>query len=357
MSGYLRHIVYVKWQPANPTKLHFAYTNTSPNWYSADVSGIVVQGPFTPITACQQFVYGLFDPTGQWLLNYMNGKMHICQFVDGSIPIEIGDPFGHIAWRPVSAVTPPPPPPTLSPAEAMATAFPLPMQSTPEARLSFDFQFADRVADAKRANGETVTVELCTRDMNATGVTGGNYPIVASAISQVFVTDGEGDNGGLGNFVSLIVPMSNLPSSVKERLIANVADPQIVTYISNDVGFLMIGYGHLQSITAPSASGSTYPTIPLLGQIGVSGKTGRSDITEHLDVGVFYVSGETQEGGSDPFVPSGVQGHDRFFGLYRMESFYGRIALIDPLWIWPLAGKNSAGEDISGIDYVCEEGR
>jgi hypothetical protein len=93
----------------------------------------------------------------------------------------------------------------------------------------------------------------------------------------------------------------------------------------------------------------------------MSGKTGlESEIppaTEHLDISVYYVSGQvtindTVIGVSKPdFGHLGLPDpYNEYFGVFRQSgNYFGYVKLIDPLWVWPLLER-----DVNNVSYACQ---
>ena len=274
-------------------------------------------------------------------------------------------------------------PPALATWQQLATVFPLPLTTTPQSRLS-DPDFVDRAyaGPGTPTPNPTSVQPLCSRDVNRPGG-GANFPAISSAPAEVMIVDlasGQGDNQNLGNFVVIRIRIASLHPNVKQSLVAqlsqNSANANIVYLINANVGWLWIGYAHLNSVSISGWTPSIYPTVPANGQLGLSGATGLELLTPaanpHLDISAYYISGavggivrnslptpiatsfaqidpRTREFGLDP-IAAGVDLYQIYFEFFN-QTAYGLVELIDPLWLWPLL--QDGATFANGIDLQC----
>lgn len=298
----------------------------------------------------------------------------VCQLPQTIVIFATKTPQG----TPAPTVTPSPAPTStlMSPAE-LATVFPLPMQptpGTPEARLS-DFDYVDRAYERLSAtpNAQLQVTPLCSRDANPTGVSGGYHNLIASAKAEVWFTStlgNAGDNGGLGRMVVMRIRIQDLPEGVRQNLIVNVENSTIAQLIAaasttnENVGWLYIAYGHMSHVPfeIDVDKGGPYPIIQPWQSVGDSGISGLSGDDEHLDVSVFYVSGQIDNvnginvAAREP--DNNVLGnydYSIYFKLYKARYLnsdyteFGYIELVDPLVIWPHLSTGVS----NAIDYSC----
>ncbi len=298
----------------------------------------------------------------------------------GATPIPTTPPTPAPTFPP--SLTPVPPTATLmSPAE-LATVFPLPMQPNPTygaVRLSGDnLDFIERDAS------NNVLYHLCSRDANPSVVI--SHPLISPANAEIWLSDIEGDNQDLGKFTVIRIPIQNLPQSVRNRLLNDLAIPlaptpppltlvpyQIPTLIAaastttENVGWIYIAYAHQDSVTVATPASRIYTPVDMWQSVGASGNTGIESNEKHLDVSAFYVSGTinniagitTAAGTSNPHNNSTVyffNDYNAYSSVYKQSrnasgnTIFGYITLVDPLTLWPFL-KDSNFTD--PIDYLC----
>jgi len=169
------------------------------------------------------------------------------------------------------------------------------------------------------------------------------------------------------------------PTKVNQAILT--ADPAINnrfrdgTYGTSPVNQPCSTYGTPPCI-APTAVPATAtrtptPTVSANSQLGLSGNSGLQFAapiptgTPHLDISTYYISGEIVEplrGALPNAIDASVAVNDpttREYGLTIPEPYnvysgffvwraYGLVALIDPLWVWPLLQ-----DGITGIETQC----
>jgi len=266
--------------------------------------------------------------------------------------------------------------------QQLATNFPLPLVTTPQARLS-DPDYVDRAypTPGGPTPNPTNVQPLCSRDVNRPGG-GMNFPAIASAGGEVMIVDlaqNGTDNQNLGNFVVIRIPIQGLPASVKQALISslsqNSANANVVFLINNNVGWIWMGYAHLNSVSVSGWTPSNYPPVSANAQLGLSGNSGLqfpaplATGTPHLDISAYYISGEitppiraslpipiaTNVGTVNPITSQyGLtlpEPYSVYFGFFKNRAVYGPVALIDPLWLWPIIQDGATFQN--GIDMIC----
>lgn len=179
---------------------------------------------------------------------------------------------------------------------------------------------------------------LCSRDINPYQVVGGNWPLIASSNGMVVVVDHtqpdiSRDNFGLGNFVAIRLPTTDLPDEIKTILKQQY--PSIANDIISNHGYLHIGYGHLNTVSVDLMASVFKATPPL----GLSGKTGLEadpGASEHLDVTVYYVSA-TGPVKPDPWRLTTIDASQGYFNIFvNTDMRYGVTQAIDPVFLWPV---------------------
>lgn len=168
----------------------------------------------------------------------------------------------------------------------------------------------------------------------------------------------------------LATRIQDLPEGVRQNLIVNVENSTIAQLIAaasttnENVGWLYIAYGHMSHVPfeIDVDKGGPYPIIQPWQSVGDSGISGLSGDDEHLDVSVFYVSGQIDNvnginvAAREP--DNNVLGnydYSIYFKLYKARYLnsdyteFGYIELIDPLVIWPHLSTGVS----NAIDYSC----
>ncbi|MDX1990990.1 MAG: hypothetical protein SF029_01290 [bacterium] len=258
--------------------------------------------------------------------------------------------------------------------QALATDFPLPMNPpapTPQARLS-DLQWVDRRLTVAPGT-PTPWPPLCSRDLNPTGVAA-SHPLISPDSGEVLVAQASATR--LGNFVALSIPSSALSANIKEALIQDTStSPTVDTLINNNIGWLILGYGHMSTISVTSPTSGNFPTVVPGMAIGTSGNSGVPTEQPHLDIAIYYVSGRftTDVLGTPPasastvgeYIPNQVFGFPTsvdltYFNIWTLErsgpfnaNLYGIVEVIDPLAAWPILMDAVYSVPISQIDRVC----
>jgi len=148
--------------------------------------------------------------------------------------------------------------------------------------------------------------------------------------------------------------------------------------INNNIGWLLLGYGHLSTISVANPSGRSFPPAPANSQLGLSGNSGLTNITPtpapHLGISVFYVSGPFSSAllvtGTPPpnavsigqFDPHDLpvpqqRPVDIYYAIYESyrsgtlrTTSYGLIELIDPITLWPILQDATYSNP---IDFTC----
>lgn len=157
----------------------------------------------------------------------------------------------------------------------------------------------------------------------------GNYPVLAPANGEVMIVDVEGGNADRGNFVAIRIPISNVPSSIRDSI------PELK---GQTQGYLYIGYAHLSRVDVSANS-----IVSSGQQLGVSGQTGLENVPgarPHLDLAMFFIPNDAQR--SSPFWISGNSGyadHNMFNTLaYQIDLYPPGTSLpldVKPSDVWP----------------------
>ena len=244
--------------------------------------------------------------------------------------------------------------PTLSP-EQLADIFPVPIDNPNPIRLTSasNYDFEDRVDNQP---------PLCSRDIHPVGGITPSTLIVPDDAEVMIVDTVFNDEENIGNFVAVRTRIADLPPEIKDILETNVSSP-VSALIAQDIGYLYFGYAHLTTVTAPLPNFNEYTSIPKQTTIGTTGNTGldpnNPEQGVHLDLSVFYVSGNYPGGDPNTLNPEphrlgNSNPSDNFFGIFEapeieFEVNFGKMEVIDPVTLWPILIEGISAP----IDFTC----
>jgi hypothetical protein len=240
---------------------------------------------------------------------------------------------------------------TPQPTADLATVFPPPIPLTLTPRLS-DIN-ADNHIPTPQLSSQPFR-PLCSRDMNPPGVAAADIPVIASASGTIGLAapmENGGNNGGLGNFQVLRLPVSSLPIEIRTLLAQRY--PRIATNIQANEGFLHIGFAHLSQIRVGERTPVARET-----QVAATGDSGLpvgSGYVPHLDVSVYYVVGTYSEPWR--FMSDNTPRYQGYFAAYLLTELAGITQAIDPLILWPILTRDvTFSTPIAPCEYPANEG-